>query len=205
MKVLVMPLERNRHPEGETLENYSMGTTSEEEAAQLEEHLLTCEVCRRRLNETEAFVLSMQRASTQLRTEQRREWRPWVLPRFAPILAAALAVLVIGIGLQVVEKSAAPPVAVILAATRGAAGAARAPEARPLLLRPDLEGLPALSSYRLEMVDHVGNRKWQGTVGPSLENRSAVAPAARPGLYFVRVYSPSGELLREYALEIAPR
>jgi hypothetical protein len=63
-------------------------------------------------------------------------------------------------------------------------------------LQPDLSGLPSWPSYRLEVVDAAGARLWQGVFpGPA-------APRMRPGVYFVRLYSPAGELYREYGLEI---
>jgi len=206
MKVRVISVERDRHCDEEMLESYSLGTISEEEASQLEEHLLACEYCQRQLAETEDYVLSMRRAGARLRTEQRRARWSWVFPRFAPALATALAVLVVGLGVRLLlEKGPAPPVAVTLTATRGFSTAAQAPAGKALRLDPDLEGLPALAVYRLEMVDSAGRRVWQGDFEPGNTQRAAIAPAARPGLYFVRVYAPGGVLLREYALQTAAR
>ena len=206
MKVLVMAPQGNRHLDEQELENYSMGRVCAEEASRLAQHLLTCETCRRQLSETKAYVWSMQRAGARLQEEQQRGWRYWMYPRFALILAAALAVLAFGLSLRFSKPVAVPPVAVTLATTRGVAGEAQAPPGRPLLLQPDLEGLPALPSYPLEIVDRSGRRVWQGVLYPSASGTSVAAPAARTGLYFVRVSTPAGTLLREYPLQIgAPR
>lgn len=202
MKVLVMAAESNRHPDGEQLEGYSMGTVSEGEASRIEEHLLTCEECRQQLDEADAFVFSMRGAGMQARAEQGQKRQSWVFPRFAPILAAALAVPIVVLTWRSVEKRAAPPVAVTLAATRGAAGT-QAPAGRPLLLKADLEGLPSLPAYHLEMVDHVGRPVWQSTLDATIVRNGATASPAPPGIYFVRVSTPAGVLLREYALSLA--
>ena len=198
-----MTPEHKCHPDGDHMEEYALGIASKEEAALLEEHLLTCEECRGRLTGTDVFVRSMRRASAQLRSAPRREWRPWMLPRFAPVLAAALAVLLFAIGWRVIREPAAAPVAVTLIATRGAA-AMQAPAGRPLLLQPDLEGLSVLPEYRVEIVDAIG-RVMSQTVLRGSAPQPVTAPAARAGLYFVRVYGPDGSLLREYGLEVVPR
>ena len=202
MKVLVMAPQRNHHLDEEELESYALGTIPEDSASQLEEHLLICEACRRQLSETDTYLLSMRHAGARLQAKQRPERRLWMLPRFAPILAAALAVLVIGLGILTMRSSDAPPVAVTLITTRSNSAPAQAPAARPLRLQPDLEGLPAHASYRLEMVDRAGRRVWQGVLASGAGRPSATAPAAAAGLYFVRVYAPSGDLLREYALQL---
>lgn len=75
MKVLVMTPERKAHPDEELLEGYVMETISEEEALELEEHLLTCEDCRQALTATEAFVAAMKAAGTRIRSDSGRKPR----------------------------------------------------------------------------------------------------------------------------------
>ncbi len=204
MKVLVMAAEGNPHLDEEQLETYSMGNTTEEEVSRVEQHLLICERCRKQLEETDAFVFSMHHASRRLRAGQQRERWSWVFPRFAPILAAALAVLIVSAAWRVLHTTSAAPVAVILAATRGDVGAP-APAGHPLALKPDLEGLPVLPVYRLEVVDHVGSMVYQGSLQAAATQGGAAVSPLQSGLYFVRVSSPAGELLREYALAVGDR
>lgn len=64
-----MPLKRGRHLQEEQLEAYTMGTIPADEAAELEEHLLTCQACRDHLRETDEYVQAMQRAAGRLRGE----------------------------------------------------------------------------------------------------------------------------------------
>ena len=92
--------------------------------------------------------------------------------------------------------------AVNLVATRGADIEARAPAGRALVLNLELAGLPAQPSYRVETVDRLGRVVWQGTV-PSEDSKAvALLPGMPAGIYFVRVYTASGELLREYGLDV---
>ena len=202
MKELAITPECKRHADEAQMEHYAMGNASEEQSARVEEHLLTCEECRRQLASTDAFVRSMRLASAQLRYAPRREWRPWMLPRFAPVLAAVLAVIVLAIGWRVTQNPTAPPAVVALIATRGTA-TAQVQTGRPLQLQPDLEDLPVLQEYRVEMVDAMGRVVWQSALRKGTSN-PITAPAARAGLYFVRLYQPGGSLLREYGLEVIP-
>jgi hypothetical protein len=181
-----------------------MGDVPEEECARVEEHLLICEACRERVTASDIYVLSMRDAARQLRSEPLVErqtgwWRPRLVPA---LLAAGLLAFVVWQAGRDVDRQ--PRVfAVSLAALRGSNPPGPAPSGTPLDLRLDLNALPPFDSYGVEVVDRVGNRVWQGaTAASGTACRIAGLPA---GAYFVRVSSPSGELLREYALETAGR
>jgi hypothetical protein len=194
-----MSIDPKNHPDELQLEGYSLGTISKPEAVSLEEHLLICEACRERLSETEDYARSMQRASARSRTEPRG--MRWIsgFPRLIPALAAALLVLGIGVAWRMNQKIALAPVAVTLEATRGGGQVAQVPAGKPLLLKPGLDGLPALPEYHLEIVDRTGKRVWQTNFVPAA---GVAAPEQAPGIYFVRLYSLPGALLREYVMEI---
>jgi hypothetical protein len=194
-----MSIDPKNHPDELQLEGYSLGTISKPEAVSLEEHLLICEACRERLSETEDYARSMQRASARARTEPRG--MRWIsgFPRLIPALAAALLVLGIGVAWRMNQKIALAPVAVTLEATRGGGQVAQVPAGKPLLLKPGLDGLPALPEYHLEIVDRTGKRVWQTNFVPAA---GVAAPEQAPGIYFVRLYSLPGALLREYVMEI---
>jgi hypothetical protein len=68
------------------------------------------------------------------------------------------------------------------------------------MLHPDLTGLAEDSSYRLEIVDQTGQTVRQGKLTRAQNGIQVRGLGA--GLYFVRVYLPAGELLREYGLRI---
>ncbi len=197
----------NPHIVAEELEGYSLGHIPEEQAGRLEEHLLICATCRQRLEENDSYTSAMRQAAAQLQDSPARpERRPWSFPRLLPTMGAlACIVLAVGAALGVAlrySNSAAPAFAVNLAATRGAGIEAKAPAGRTLALRPDLTGLAARPFFRLEMVDGLGNRVWQGSAAAPGLLAGATVPRQRPGIYFVRLYGASGELLREYGLEI---
>jgi hypothetical protein len=56
------------HAEDEHLEQCSMGRLQGPELAVLEEHLLACEDCRKRLQESDAYVAAMQRAARSMQS-----------------------------------------------------------------------------------------------------------------------------------------
>jgi hypothetical protein len=197
----------NYHVDDEELERYSMGAMPEAAIAPFEEHLLVCEPCQLRLAQTDAYVGAMRQASARLRTEPLKRGLPWLrFPRLVPALAGmAVAIVAAGLWIGRPDMGEAHPFAVDLEATRGAAIEARAPAGRWLLLRLDLANLPASSSYRLEMVDRFGSRIYQATVAAQGSKAGFMVPGTQPGIYFVRLYRPPGELLREYGFEVQGR
>ena len=197
----------NYHVDDEELERYSMGAMPEAAIAPFEEHLLVCEPCQLRLAQTDAYVGAMRQASARLRTEPLKRGLPWLrFPRLIPALAGmAVAIVAAGLWIGRPDMGEAHPFAVDLEATRGAAIEARAPAGRWLLLRLDLANLPASSSYRLEMVDRFGSRIYQATVAAQGSRAGFMVPGTQPGIYFVRLYRPPGELLREYGFEVEGR
>jgi hypothetical protein len=195
------------HMDDEIIEQYSMRTMPEDAIAPFEEHLLICEACQHRLEQADVYVPAMRQAAARLRTEPVKRGFPWLgFPRLVPAMAG-LAVLTVAAGLWLGRPGMgeANPFAVELAATRGAAIEATAPAGRGLLLRLDLANLPASPQYRVEMVDRFGHPVWQTSVPARGSKADFKVPGTQPGVYFVRVYRPSGELLREYGLEVQDR
>jgi hypothetical protein len=190
-----------RHMDAEDLERYSMGNTSVEESGSIEEHLLTCEDCRDRLRETDDYLLAMRTSSARLRwDEESTHRRQWKFPAWFPALAAAACLLLVVFALRL-GRPPGPLVAVSLTAVRGNEVASSAPAGRELMLHPDLTGLTAASSYRLEIVDQTGRPVRR--VSLARAQNGIRIPGLGAGLYFVRVYLPAGELLREYGLQIS--
>ena len=197
----------NLHANEEEIERYSMGAMPEGATAPFEEHLLICQPCQLRLAQTDVYVSAMRQASARLRTEPLKRGLPWLrFPRLVPALAGlAVAVVAAGLWIGRPDLGQAHPFAVDLEATRGAAIEAKAPAGRWLLLRLDLSNLPAYSWYRLEMVDRFGKRVWQASVPAQGAKAGFKVPGTPPGIYFVRLYRPPGELLREYGFEVQGR
>lgn len=186
-------MSKENHLGDEEIENYSLRAIPEAELARVEEHLLLCAPCRERVESSDIYVASMAHAGARLRRqpEPRRIW--------VPVLAFAALAAVVLLGVILVPRQGPAPFAVALSATRGPGIEAKAPAGTTLLLQPDVTGLPAAGSYRAEMVDQNGKQVWTGSLpGASVKP----VPA---GTYFVRLYGPSGELLREFGLEIESR
>ena len=178
-----------------------MGTCAPEDAALLEEHLLTCEGCQERLREADEYRLTMRMASEQWRRDERAgKGREWRFPSWFPALATAACCLLLVVAAVRFVGSRGPVVAVSLSALRGSGVGSSAPAGRDLMVRPDLTGLAETTSYRLEIVDQTGRPVRQGAVARAQDGLKV--PGLGAGLYFVRVYRPAGELLREYGLEI---
>ena len=201
MLALVIMKDIHRHLDAEDLETYSMGTSSLESTALIEEHLLTCDSCRNRLQETDAYLLAMRTSSQQLRRDEkaatRREWR---IPAWFPVMATVACGIVLVVATPRFIRPPEPAVAVSLTTWRSDGAGNSAPSGRELMLHPDLTGLSEDSSYRLEIVNRTGHTVRQGTLTRAQEGIQVRGLGA--GLYFVRVYLPAGELRREYGLEI---
>lgn len=201
-----------RHAEDDQLEKYAMGALAEEESAMVEEHLLICPECQDRLSETDRYIYAMRSAAAELRREP--ETRRWALLDFTqwrwPALAAAFGVLAIAVGIGIqhdILRRGDVPVAVALRATRGADSLnASAPSKQPLELSLDLTGLRDLPSYRVELVGARGETMLQASVRPSDSKLVVTVDKRLPaGTYFARIYTPAGQLLREYGLQLTDR
>ena len=193
MRGALMSREQRCQVSAEDLERYAMGKMSAEETERIEEHLLVCEPCRDRLEETREFTAAMQSASAEVRRRDRGR-------KAVPVVATAAGIVVaICVALLLWPGSRQAPFAVNLVATRGAADV-RIPAGRPLEIHPDLTGLVSSSTYHLEIVDRGGKRVWSGDLSPPADR--AMVPGRRAGSYFLRVYAADGNLLREFALEI---
>ena len=193
--------EIDHHVDVEDLESYSIGTSSPADSTRIEEHLMVCECCQDRLQETDDYVLAVRKASLKWqrdeRAAKRSEWR--LAAWFPPLAALACGLMLVVSALHLVRQPA-PVVAVSLSALRGNGAGTGAPAGQQLILHPDLTGLAARSSYRLEIVDQTGHAVRQATLVPAQAGVSISGLHA--GQYFVRVYLPEGDLLREYGLQV---
>jgi hypothetical protein len=194
--MLAMAVDGESHLNDSEIERYSMGRCVGEELDWCDEHLLVCEPCRRQVEETGVFVRAIRGAAALSRPVPRIRRKWFQLPRLIPVFAALGALLAVA-WFAAPRLALTPPAAtVLLTASRGPGTQIQAPSGTALALHPDLSGLPSWPSYRLEVVDAAGARLWQGLYPGS------ATPKMPPGVCFVRLYSPRGELYREYGLEI---
>ena len=79
----------------------------------------------------------------------------------------------------------------------------RAPAGRPLTFTLEVTGLPVLPEYDVEAVDAKGAVQAQfHAVTAQSGIKIQLAEGLRRGNYFVRIYSPTRELLREYGVQV---
>jgi hypothetical protein len=199
---MLMQIDIDHHIEETTLERYSMGSLAEEAAVEVEQHLLLCKACQTRVTEADAYIRALKQAVPDLPPDtERSRWNfRFLIPAFA-VCALLIATAIIRLS-PPVEQS---PAAIALFAMRGTDTQAHGPTRRALSLRPDLNGLPVSPSYRLDIVNASGSLVWQGVLSAQAQPASAIVPPQSRGVYFVRVFLPSGQLLREYALELRRR
>lgn len=156
-----------------------------------------------RLRAVDEYILLMKSGARQAtRASFRAPFRPrvWRPPVWA--LTAGVAVLVAGIALKVPGASASHSAPVELVAFRGDDEMARAKAGRKLDLTIDLADLSASSNlYRVQIVDAMGNEQWSGKgVAPDAKLIAQISRPLKPGIYWVRISSAQGELLREFGL-----
>jgi hypothetical protein len=196
------------------LEEYSRGALPDAEAERFEEHLLVCPQCQDNLAEMDAFVDATRRAAARLREEQAvlaaKQGGVWSwFPHPAWLAAAAgLAILLVGgADLWRAGRRSEPAFSVYLQAERGGETPtnSRVPAARPLRIHLDSAGLPALSFYRVEIVEASGAPVFEAVSargeGDLIVETPKPLAAAR---YWVRLYEPgqAGALLREFGLRV---
>src|SRR5262245_16657093 len=101
---LRVPFNQKAHPQEETLELYALGRLQDPELGQLEEHLLVCDRCQDRLDETTEYIKVMKEAARNVvaegvaRKPEKRKWLlfSWLsapLPASAGAFAVLLAIL----------------------------------------------------------------------------------------------------------------
>jgi hypothetical protein len=123
-------------------------------------------------------------------------------------LAGAVVLVIAAWSLLLLRAPSLTAEAVTLKTLRGDDDVAQAHSNRPLDLSLDLGDLsrsaPDARPYRLEMVDAVGGLLWTKTaVSPDSGKIAArVEIRLNAGVYWVRLYSASGKLLREFGLRL---
>jgi hypothetical protein len=192
------------HLSGDALEEYVFDRLPEAETDQLEDHLLVCCACRSALEETEGFIRAAKVAVAEYQANPRRPWLDFArfhrLPKFAALAAAAVFMAVI---LWPRQPAISASTVELIALRGGAIPMAQAHAGAELDLRIDLTGLPALPTYRIEIVNAGGRAAWTARVAAGERTLTAHVPKRlAQGIYWVRLYSESGELLREFGLKL---
>jgi len=218
------------HPIEETLEAFALRRLPEVQAAIVEEHLLVCEACQNSVENIDEYLLFLKPALAEFakRPATLRQGPAWLREKLweiswerirafaglsrplpAAIWASAMAISLAAcmLAASVVWRTDrnSPAATVALAAFRGGSGEAVAlgPAHRPLDLSIDIGELPASPDYRVEVVTSAGKHAWGGIPQVSSSGLSAhVEGGLRAGMYWARLYSSNGELLREFGLRV---
>jgi hypothetical protein len=191
------------HIEEDLLDQYTMATLPERSVAEVEEHLLGCSFCQKRLVEADEFLTVFRKAATQLGARpapQPRQFWPSRVIAWASAAAALVALLVFLISGQRQEANL-PPAIVFMQSLRGPGTAAQIVSGRPYRLVFDLP-VRSTVGYELEIVDEIG--KGILTIRAEVRNGQLIVPLKKlgRGSYWVRVYRlrPDRQVLAEYGL-----
>jgi hypothetical protein len=208
------------HPSEEILEEYCFNRLPETATDAIEEHLLLCAGCQVALQDLDEYILLMKLAAAEHNATPVPSARAAAASGGLEQVRAGVAklgliakatwgtglVLASVLGLIFFRTTPAQMVsAVPLSAFRGGEDVAitHALAASPLDLQADITDLPGAIAYRIEVVDRAGRPVWDQTVPVSSGTLSAHLPKGLgQGVYWVRLYSGSGALLREFGLRL---
>ncbi len=198
---------------GQEIEDFLFNRLSGVTREAVEEHLLVCQECLKRVEDEEKYIDAIRAAAGRLEAETLAGLQPphegggnrkrGGVPRWA--MAAGLAVLLAGGSLTVQLFQPRPPLDVPLRVERSAESNPDAvPSGRDLLLKADLRGLPPLPLFRWTIVDREGIVMKEGSVEQKAELAEIRLERGLPeGRYWVRILDPeTGILLREYSLQL---
>jgi hypothetical protein len=190
-----MRVETDFHGTEDQLEQYALGRLPDSDLPLLEQHLTICAACRETLEGVEDFALGMREALT-IEPGLRPDWFGWLRRPVVSIgLTFAALVVMVGIFSNAGTKFA-PRASLQLTAMRGEMlSTVPAREFDLTLSDGPREGGP----FRVEVVNTTGVRVWSGlAAGQQFKVRQRLGP----GDYFVRLYTASGEMRREYGFRI---
>lgn len=199
------------HESDDQLELYALDRLSEAEIKRVECHLMLCESCRDRLEETAAFAFAVREAlKTQPETARSKApsgWLAWLPGSFEIVFKphfamAAFAAVILATGVWFLSsrpdagKLLAPVASLQVTALRGEMQTIPASKVLDLTLA---DSPSAGGPFRVEMVDANGDVQWTGAPANGPNGLSAhITKAVVPGVYFARLYDASGKLLHEY-------
>lgn len=193
------------HVEDHVLEEYAFGRLSADEIARIEEHLLICPTCQYRLKETDEYILLVKQAARAWPPRKAAALAAVRRPPIMTILTAGLVTVAVAIAIPHAWRGPREPQTLELTAFRG--GSAELPRAHAgeLSILIDASNLDDTRGMRIEMVDAFGKPVWSGAAPkPSAEGRisARISARLRSGVYWVRLYLPGRELVREFGLRV---
>lgn len=205
-------MDTKSHVRDEILEAYVFKRLQAEDVDQVEDHLLICAHCQKRLDHTIDFMKATRTAAARLRAEDTADVHPrswwWFAVRKPVWAVAGIAVLAVAVSLPLFRSASPTYQEVSLLTTRGAneEGVEGRSNLR-LVLNLGLQGVDEQTEYYVAIVDTSGKLIWKsGPVTPQTRDtvRVTLDRALSNGSYWVRLLGDSsGEtVLREYPLKV---
>jgi anti-sigma factor RsiW len=191
------------HESDDRLELYALGRLSDSDVIEIEEHLLFCDACRERLDQTARIAVAFRDAlkfQPAAPVAGQTRWFGWLKPQFA--LAGGFGVVLLAF---VLVRGNNVPMATVaslqLTAMRGTEShSVHAAQELDLTFADAVAGAGAPS---VEVVDSRGAVVWQGP--PEIVAgvaRAKIHKVLWPGDYFARFYDSPGHLVHEYAFGV---
>lgn len=203
-------MEQYVHGTNDEWELYALGRLPKSDVPRLEEHLTICVSCRDKLEANMDFALALREvhgmesepAPTAALGADWCRWLRW--PAFS--MAPGFVVMVVAMGIAVVgifsngRTTFAPRVSLQLTATRGEMPFTTPAGEFDLTLA---DGPREGELFRVQVVNVTGAAMWSGLAerSPAGIEVKVMKPLAA-GDFFVRLYSASGTMLREYGFRI---
>ncbi|MDP9055034.1 MAG: hypothetical protein M3N93_12165 [Acidobacteriota bacterium] len=203
-------MEQKFHLTDDQLESYVLGRLPSADVSILEEHLIVCAACQEELDRATDFTIGVREAleaDPLLAAEAAGERSPptagWLnrvrRPAFSMTLGFVALIIAIGIFSNGRTKFA-PSASLQLTAMRGEMpSTVPARQFELTLSDAPKEGGP----FRIDVVNEVGVSMWRGLAPASADGVHVnVQQKLASGDYFVRIYSPEGQVLREYGFRV---
>jgi len=168
--------------------------------AQIEEHILICEVCQESVRELDVFISSMKAAAARPATIQLRHFSTGSRMGVASALALLFLALVVFWKRPVDSPT---PADVILSSIRGVESRSEVPAGRPLQLHIEAPDLVSGKTYRVAVVDTAGGSVWEGKA--TVDGARISAAISKPlmsGVYWVRLYDAEDRQVREFGMSV---
>jgi len=200
------------HPSEDFLEEYAFDRLSEPDCAAFEEHLLVCPRCQHNLRQTDEYIFLMKQGAMEWQSDKASRatasrsvvWRSSI----AAVLGAGAVTAALAVAIPHYSWQSSPSTSPVeLVALRGGEGPAmaRARSGAPIGIMIDTADLDNRHGLRVAVVDANGKPVWTGDARePAAGTRisARIDTRLRAGVYWIRLYSAGGELLREFGLRL---
>lgn len=192
------------HASDEMIERYALGNLEEPELSAFEEHLLICSECQERVETEDQFARTARaelarppmNSVVQLPAKKSR-LQPGFLWAGGLAAAACLAMMAF-------VSTQRPPASqeITLIAQRGSEVLPVVRSSAPVRLHIDTKELLPAAQYKVEVAKHDGSLLSSTMVAGNADHLVVDAGSLQAGVYWVRVHSAAGDLLREFPLNV---